>query len=287
MRRRPRPLRLWRLVRTARGIAGALLRRRARVLELADGFVKRMRWRCCRTSRCRSREHRRAGRRRTPAQTRVALVLLALWTLAPGRVPDAAAFPPPERLVLQHHALGRRVLHLVDLYSGEPFNSPPTASCPRWCCSRCCRRGAERPAPQTVLSASSIAGDTLARTMRFVVRLTPYGIFALPPPPPARSGSNRRPGSSSICGFRRPLPAVRPLVLPGLVSALTPVPARHLHGDAEALLTAARGNQFVVLPVRSPPAGARSAHAAPARAAATPASSCRRPTASAQRGCCR
>ena len=108
------------------------------------------------------------------------------------------------------------------------------------------------PQKQVLLSVLDVAAETLARAMRFVVRLTPYGIFAIAA---TTAGTLRVDQLGRLEVYLLAYPALALLlglwVLPGLVAALTPIPARAIFAATrEALLTAViAGDVFIVLPV--------------------------------------
>jgi Na+/H+-dicarboxylate symporter/ABC-type amino acid transport substrate-binding protein len=108
------------------------------------------------------------------------------------------------------------------------------------------------PRKQILLDVLGAASDTLARAMRFVVRLTPYGAFAIAA---TTAGTLRLEEAGRLEIYLLAYGALALLlglwVLPGLVSALTPIPARAIFAATrEALLTAVvAGDLFIVLPV--------------------------------------
>jgi Na+/H+-dicarboxylate symporter/ABC-type amino acid transport substrate-binding protein len=108
------------------------------------------------------------------------------------------------------------------------------------------------PQKQVLLSVLDVAAETLARAMRFVVRLTPYGVFAIAA---TTAGTLRIEQLGRLEVYLLAYPALALLlglwVLPGLVAALTPVSARAIFAATrEALLTAViAGDVFIVLPV--------------------------------------
>jgi Na+/H+-dicarboxylate symporter len=108
------------------------------------------------------------------------------------------------------------------------------------------------PQKQILLSVLDVAADTLARAMRFVVRLTPYGVFAIAA---TTAGTLRIEQLGRLEVYLLAYPALALLlglwVLPGLVAALTPISSRAIFtATREALLTAViAGDVFIVLPV--------------------------------------
>jgi Na+/H+-dicarboxylate symporter/ABC-type amino acid transport substrate-binding protein len=108
------------------------------------------------------------------------------------------------------------------------------------------------PQKHTLLAVLEVASETLARAMRFVVRLTPYGIFAIAA---TTAGTLRLDELGRLEVYLVAYPVLALLlglwVLPGLVEALTPISARAIFAATrEALLTAfIAGDLFIVLPV--------------------------------------
>jgi Na+/H+-dicarboxylate symporter/ABC-type amino acid transport substrate-binding protein len=107
------------------------------------------------------------------------------------------------------------------------------------------------PRKQVLLDVLETAGQALARAMGFVVRLTPYGVFAIA----ATTAGTLRIEQAARLEVYLIAYMVLALVLalwalPGLVSALTPIPVREIVGTTrEAVLTAAiAGDLFIVLP---------------------------------------
>lgn len=110
--------------------------------------------------------------------------------------------------------------------------------------------GVER---KTVLiDVLTVASATIARATRFVVRLTPYGIFALAA---VAAGTLNLEQLQRIEVYLVTYVVMSLLlalwVLPGLVAALTPIPHREVLGPMrDALITAfLAGDLFIVLPL--------------------------------------
>ena len=258
-----RPLRLWPLVTgLIAGIAtGLFFGDGARVLEpVADGFVKLMQMAVLpyitvsiagSIGALDVAELRRLG-------LRVALVLLALWTLALGfAFLMPLAFPPTQNASFFSTTLLEppQSFNLVDLYiPANPFFALANSIVPAVVLFSMMVGVALNglPRKQVLLDILGIAGDTLARTMRFVVQLTPYGIFAIAA---TTAGTLRVEQAARLELYLVAYAGLALLlalwVLPGLVSALTPIPARAIFtATREALLTATIvGDQFIVLPV--------------------------------------
>jgi Na+/H+-dicarboxylate symporter/ABC-type amino acid transport substrate-binding protein len=110
--------------------------------------------------------------------------------------------------------------------------------------------GVERK--QVLLDVLDVAGDALARANRLVVKLTPYGLFAIAATA-AGTLSLEQLGRLQVYLITYMLVAllVSLWVLPGLVAALTPIRIRDIFRlTRDALLTAfVAGDLFIVLPV--------------------------------------
>ena len=110
--------------------------------------------------------------------------------------------------------------------------------------------GIERKA--VLLDVLGIVSDTISRATRFIVRLTPYGIFALSA---TAAGTLQLDQVERIQMYLITYMAISLLVaiwvLPGLVAALTPIPYRQILGPTrDALITAfIAGDLFIVLPI--------------------------------------
>ena len=110
--------------------------------------------------------------------------------------------------------------------------------------------GVERK--QVLLDVLATAGDALSRATRFIVRLTPYGLFAIAATA-AGTLSLEQLGRLQVYLIAYVLVAllVSFWVLPGLVAALTPIRVRDIFRlTRDALVTAfVAGDLFIVLPV--------------------------------------
>ena len=108
------------------------------------------------------------------------------------------------------------------------------------------------PHKHVLLDVLATTSAVLARAMRFVTHLMPYGIFAIAA---ATAGSVRMDEAGRLQIYLLAYAALALLVglwvLPGMVSALTPIPAREIFAATrEALLTATiAGDLFIVLPL--------------------------------------
>jgi Na+/H+-dicarboxylate symporter/ABC-type amino acid transport substrate-binding protein len=105
---------------------------------------------------------------------------------------------------------------------------------------------------QVLLDVLEVAGDALARATRFVVKLTPYGLFAIAATA-AGTLSLEQLGRLQVylVAYVVVTLLVSLWVLPGLVAALTPIRVRDIFAiTRNALLTAfVAGDLFIVLPV--------------------------------------
>jgi Na+/H+-dicarboxylate symporter/ABC-type amino acid transport substrate-binding protein len=107
------------------------------------------------------------------------------------------------------------------------------------------------PRKQVLLDVLSVAGAAIARATNFVVRLTPYGIFAISA---TAAGTLDFEQVARLQIYLITYTVVALLmafwVLPGLVAALTPIPYREvLAPSRDALITAfMAGDLFIVLP---------------------------------------
>jgi Na+/H+-dicarboxylate symporter len=103
-----------------------------------------------------------------------------------------------------------------------------------------------------LLDVLSVATTTISRATRFIVRLTPYGVFALAA---TAAGTLHFEQVQRIQVYLITYVAISLLVaiwvLPGLVAALTPIPYSEVLGPTrDALITAfVAGDLFIVLPI--------------------------------------
>jgi Na+/H+-dicarboxylate symporter/ABC-type amino acid transport substrate-binding protein len=104
---------------------------------------------------------------------------------------------------------------------------------------------------QVVLDVLHVSGDALARVARMIIRLTPYGLFAIAATA-AGTMTMDQVGRLQIYIVVYVLMAllVALWVLPGLIAALTQIPVRKVFAAShDSLLTAfAAGDLFIVLP---------------------------------------
>ena len=104
----------------------------------------------------------------------------------------------------------------------------------------------------TLVDVLSLISATIARATRFVVRLTPYGVFALAA---VAAGTLELEQVERIEMYLVTYIAISLLialwVLPGLVAAVTPIPYKEVLGPTrDALITAfMAGDLFIVLPI--------------------------------------
>jgi Na+/H+-dicarboxylate symporter len=190
--------------------------------------------------------------------SRVALVLLGLWTLAlvyAFLMP--LAFPPTQSASFFSTTLLERPppFDLVDLYiPANPFFALANNIVPAVVLFSMVVGMALNGVPrkQTVLDVLETGRETLGRVMRFMIPLMPYGVFAIAA---HTSGTLRLEQVARLevylLGYGTLALLLGLWVLPGLVSALTPIPAREIfRATREPLFTAViAGDLFIVLPV--------------------------------------
>ncbi len=186
-------------------------------------------------------------------------MLVALWAVAPGvRVPAAADVSRRSRTpsFFSTTLLERRPpFDFVDLYiPSNPFHSLANNVVPAVVLFSVivgvALIGVERK--PVLLDVLDVVSAALSRATRFVVRLTPYGLFAIAAHR-RRDAEPRatRPAAGLPDRLRRIALLVSLWVLPGLVAALTPIPMREIFAlNRNALITAfVAGDLFIVLPV--------------------------------------
>ena len=108
------------------------------------------------------------------------------------------------------------------------------------------------PGKEAVLAPLAVAGSALSRATRYIVRLTPYGLFAIAATT-AGTVSLEQLGRLQVYLIAYAVVALllSLWVLPGLVAALTPIRMRDIFTSTrDALITAfVAGDLFIVLPV--------------------------------------
>ncbi len=188
---------------------------------------------------------------------RAGLVLVGLWgvgllfaLLLPLTFPDVRQGSFFSTSLLQPPAS----FDFVDLYiPSNPFNSLANNVVPAVVLFSLVMGvaliGIERK--QVLLDVLGVVGDTVGRATRLVVRLTPYGMFAVAA---VAAGTLHVEQIARIQVYLVAYVAVAVLlaawVLPGLVAALTPIRYRELLGPTrDAFITAfVAGDLFIVLP---------------------------------------
>jgi Na+/H+-dicarboxylate symporter/ABC-type amino acid transport substrate-binding protein len=185
-------------------------------------------------------------------------VLVALWVIALGfALLIPLTFPTVESAAFFSTTLVERrpPFNFVDLYiPANPFYSLANNIVPAVVLFSIvigvALIGVDRK--KLLLDVLAVAGDALSRATRFVVGLTPYGLFAIAATT-AGTLSLEQVGRLQVylVGYVLVSLLVSLWVLPGLVSALTPVPMRELFSlNRNALITAfVAGDLFIVLPV--------------------------------------
>jgi Na+/H+-dicarboxylate symporter/ABC-type amino acid transport substrate-binding protein len=245
----------------AGAFTGLFLGDDARVFEAAaDGFVKLLQMAVLpyvvvsiigSIGALRPAELRRLG-------TRTALVLVGLWTLAlVFTLLMPLVFPPAVSGSFFSTTLVERPppFNVIDTYiPANPFFALANAVVPAVVVFSMAVGIALIGVPQkaSLLEVLDTFGAALGRIMRFVVTLTPYGIFAIAA---TTAGTLRFEQASRLEIYLVAYAAFALVfalwVLPGLVSTLTPIPMRAIFRcTRDALLTATiAGDLFIVLPV--------------------------------------
>jgi Na+/H+-dicarboxylate symporter len=244
------------------GIAtGLFLGDRARMFQVAaDGFVRLLQMAVLpyiTVSIVSSLGMLRPGDLRTLG-VRAALVLAGLWTVALGfAFLMPLTFPPAESATFFSTTMLEppAPFDLVDLYiPSNPFFALANNIVPAVVLFSITVGIAlvGVPGKERLLDVLAVVSQALSRAMRFVVRLTPYGIFAIAA---ATAGTLRVEQVARLQIYLLAYAGLALLlglwVLPGLVAALTPIRVREIFAATrEALLTAViAGDLFIVLPV--------------------------------------
>jgi len=188
---------------------------------------------------------------------RVGGVMVSLWALAlTFALLMPLAFPPTQHATFFSNTMveHRPQFNFLDLYiPSNPFNSLANNVVPAVVLFAMLLGIALIGAPrkQQLLDVLAVASEMLSRATRFVVKLTPYGIFAICAHAAGTMSVNQL---GQIQVYLITYVAIALLlafwVLPGLVSALTPIPVRDIFAsNRDALLTAfIAGDLFIVLP---------------------------------------
>ena len=188
---------------------------------------------------------------------RVGAVLIGLWVVALAFASlFPLAFPSRESAAFFSTTLIERrpPFNFVDLYiPSNPFHSLANGVVPAVVLFAVvlgiAMIGIEKK--QVLLDVLSVATSLVSRATRFVVQLTPYGMFAIAA---TAAGTLNLQQIGNLQVYLLTYVAISLLValwvLPGLVSALTPIGYRELMSDTrDALITAfMAGDLFIVLP---------------------------------------
>ena len=189
---------------------------------------------------------------------RAGSVLVGLWIVALGFVLlFPLAFPVRDNATFFSTALveKRAAFNFIDLYiPSNPFNSLANGIVPAVVLFAVvlgiAMIGLERK--QVLLDFLSVANALVSRATRFVVHLTPYGMFAIAA---HAAGTLQVEQFHNIQVYLLTYVAIAMLVslwvLPGLVSALTPIGYREVLGATRSALITAfmAGDLFIVLPI--------------------------------------
>ena len=188
---------------------------------------------------------------------RVGGVIIGLWMLAlVFALAMPLAFPPTQHATFFSNTMveHRPPFNFLDLYiPSNPFNSLANNVVPAVVLFAMFLGIALIGAPrkQQLLDVLGVASEMLSSATRFVVKLTPFGVFAICA---HAAGSLSVDQLGQIQIYLITYAAIALLlafwVLPGLVSALTPIPVRDIFAsNRDALLTAfIAGDLFIVLP---------------------------------------
>ena len=189
---------------------------------------------------------------------RAALVLLGLWSLALGcAFLMPVTFPPTESGAFFSTTLVERAppFNFVDLYiPANPFFALANNVVPAVVLFSIVVGIAliGVPRKEALLEVLAAIVDTLARVMKLVSRLMPYGLFAIAA---TTAGSLRLEQAGRLQIYLLVYAGLALLlalwILPGLVAALTPIPMREIFAaNREVLVTATvAGDLFIVLPL--------------------------------------
>ena len=246
---------------TAGAALGLFLGERVAPLEiLADGFVKLLQMMVLpylvvslisSLGSLNLQEARRLG-------LRAGSILILLWGVGLGyAMLFPIVFPPIQTGSFFSAALveQRPAFSFVDLYiPANPFHSLANNVVPAVVLfsifTGVALIGVDRR--QVVLDLLAVVGAALSRATRFVVRLTPYGIFFVSA---VAAGTLGFAQIERIQIYLITYAAIALLIafwiLPGLVAALTPIPYSDVLGPAKAALITAFmvGDLFIVLPL--------------------------------------
>ena len=175
--------------------------------------------------------------------------------------PSPSSFRSPSRTCRRRRSSARRCSNSATTSTSSTSTSRRTrsirwrtTSCRRSCCSQsfsaCAVIGTDRK--PVLLDVLRVARVALSRATRFIVQLTPYGLFAIAA---VAAGTLSLDQIGRLQVFLVAYVGVSLLValwvLPGLVAAVTPIRARDIFAlTRDALITAfVAGDLFIVLPV--------------------------------------
>ena len=189
---------------------------------------------------------------------RAGAVIVGLWAVALGfAMLFPLAFPSQDNATFFSSSLveKRAPFNFVDLYiPSNPFHSLANGVVPAVVLFAVVLGvaliGLERK--QVLLDVLSVANRFVSRATRFVTQLTPYGMFAIAA---SAAGTLQVEQLANIQVYLLTYVAISLLVslwvLPGLVSALTPIGYGEVLGGTRAALITAfmAGDLFIVLPI--------------------------------------
>jgi len=188
---------------------------------------------------------------------RVGGVMVALWALAlTFALLMPLAFPPTQHATFFSNTMveHRPPFNFLDLYiPSNPFNALANNVVPAVVLFAMLLGIAliSSPRKQQLLDVLGVASEMLSSATRYIVKLTPYGIFAICA---QAAGTMSVDQLGQIQIYLITYVAITMLLafwaLPGLVSALTPIPMREIFAShRDVLLTAfIAGDLFIVLP---------------------------------------